>query len=111
MGGYHLQGWLSEVNGKTVADAINAAIGIPPQHDARSIQERNAQGLTDIAHTILTTGTLLPDAAVRPHLSVTVEYATFQNLLINRNNATNAGNAAGARSEERRVGKEGQRTR
>src|SRR5690625_1593877 len=96
MDGYHLQGWLSEVNGKTVADAINAAIGIPPEGDKRSIQERNAQGLTDIAHTILTTGTLLPDAAVRPHLSVTVEYATFQNLLTNRNNATNAGNAAGA---------------
>src|SRR5690625_4978450 len=96
MDGYHLQGWLSEVNGKTVADAINAAIGIPPEGDKRSVQERNAQGLTDIAHTILSTGTLLPDAAVRPHLSVTVEYATFQNLLTNRNNATNAGNAAGA---------------
>src|SRR5690625_42536 len=91
MDGYHLQGWLSEVNGKTVADAINAAIGIPPEGDKRSIQERNAQGLTDIAHTILSTGTLLPDAAVRPHLSVTVEYATLQNLLTNRNNASNAG--------------------
>src|SRR5690625_4915920 len=91
MDGYHLQGWLSEVNGKTVADAINAAIGIPPEGDKRSIQERNAQGLTDIAHTILSTGTLLPDAAVRPHLSVTVEYATLQNLLTNRNHASNAG--------------------
>src|SRR5690625_1550869 len=91
MDGYHLQGWLSEVNGKTVADAINAAIGVPPEGDMRSVQERNAQGLTDIAHTILSTGTLLPDAAVRPHLSVTVEYATLQNLLTNRNNASNAG--------------------
>src|SRR5690625_5368978 len=45
---------------------------------------------------MLSPGTLLPDAAVRPHLSVTVEYATFQNLLTNRNNATKAGNAAGA---------------
>src|SRR5690625_6471557 len=91
MDGYHLQGWLSEVNGKTVADAINAAIGIPPQHDARSIQERNAQGLTDIAHTILSTGTLLPDAAVRHHLSETVEYATLQNLLTHRPGGAGAG--------------------
>src|SRR5690625_7833887 len=65
MDGYHLQGWLSEVNGKAVADAINAAIGVPPEGDVRSLQERNAQGLTDISHTILSTGTLLPDAAVR----------------------------------------------
>ncbi len=79
--GYHLQGWLSEINGKVVADAINAAIGVPAEGDERTTQQRNAQGLTDIAQTVLNSGTQLASAAVRPHLSVTVEYETLQRLL------------------------------
>src|SRR5699024_7680344 len=79
--GYHLQGWLSEINGKVVADAINAAIGVPAEGDERTTQQRNAQGLCDIAQTILNSGTQLASAAVRPHLSVTVEYETLKRLL------------------------------
>ncbi|HLS01773.1 MAG TPA: DUF222 domain-containing protein, partial [Beutenbergiaceae bacterium] len=79
--GYHLQGWLSEINGKVVADAINAAIGVPPEGDERTTQQRNAQGLCDIAQAVLNSGTQLASAAVRPHLSVTVEYETLKRLL------------------------------
>ncbi|HLS01967.1 MAG TPA: DUF222 domain-containing protein, partial [Beutenbergiaceae bacterium] len=89
--GYHLQGWLSEINGKVVADAINAAIGVPAEGDERTTQQRNAQGLTDIAQTVLNSGTQLASAAVRPHLSVTVEYETLKRLL--NTNHTNTGSA------------------
>lgn len=81
LGGYHLQGWLSEVNGKTVAQAIDAAIGIPPEGDSRTLQQRNAQGLTDIANMALSTGRLLPNSVIRPHLLVTVDYPTLRHLL------------------------------
>lgn len=81
MDGYHLQGWLSELSGKTVVEAINAAVGVTPEGDTRTLYERNAQGLTDIANAILSSGPLLPNATVRPHLSVTVEYDTLKNLL------------------------------
>jgi len=81
MGGYHLQGWLSEINGKTIATAIQAAVGTPTKNDGRGLHERNAQGLVDIAQNALRSGEYQPSAAVRPHLTVTVEYETLRRLL------------------------------
>lgn len=81
LGGYHLQGWLSDINGKTLASAINAAVGVAPEGDTRTLQERNAQGLTDIAAAALSSGTFLPHTHIRPHLLVTVDYETLQRLV------------------------------
>src|SRR5699024_3359357 len=60
----------------------------------RTTQQRNAQGLCDIAQTVLNSGTHLASAAVRPHLSVTVEYETLKRLL-NTSGAVSGGAVSG----------------
>jgi len=91
MDGYHLQGWLSEFNGQILAEALNGATGVPPEGDERTLQQRNAQALVDIAQSVLDSGSFLAGAIVRPHLSVTVDYETLQELLAQKaNRHTNA---------------------
>lgn len=99
LGGYHLQGFLSPVNGKLVSEAITAAIGITPEGDTRTLPEKNADGLIELANTVLSSGSLLKNSVVRPHLSVTVEYDTLTRML-----NTTSHNRAGRKSSEQGQG-------
>ncbi|HLS01763.1 MAG TPA: DUF222 domain-containing protein, partial [Beutenbergiaceae bacterium] len=81
MDGFHLNGFLSTVNGQLVAKAITAAIGVPAQGDERTLVERNAHGLTEVANQVLSGGVFMKNATIRPHLNVTVDYQTLKNLV------------------------------
>ncbi|WP_164737391.1 HNH endonuclease signature motif containing protein [Georgenia sp. SYP-B2076] len=76
-GGYHVQGWLSQINGDLVAMAIDARVGVPAADDHRSVGQRRAAGLTSLAHLVLDSGVLKPGARIRPHVTITADIGTL----------------------------------
>lgn len=80
-GGYHLSGWLNETHGQTLATAVRSH----DNHarlaaDDRSPGQRRAAALVGLARSSLDAGWLTPNARIRPHLSVTVDYHTLEKL-------------------------------
>jgi hypothetical protein len=73
LGGYHLQGFLTEEHGMVLATALAAVSGAPAADDARTSSQRRAAALSDLARTVLDQGLVGTGAAVRPHLSVHVD--------------------------------------
>ena len=78
--GYHLQGWLSDASGAAVDAALRARIGVPATGDTRTTAQRRATALTSLARLALDSGALASGSAIRPHLSVHVQYETLQRL-------------------------------
>lgn len=79
--GYHLQGWLTDVDGATLDAALNALIGTPDRTDGRTTAQRRAGALVGLARTALDGGLPTPGASIRPHLTVHVPHETLEALL------------------------------
>jgi hypothetical protein len=73
-GGYHVAGFLTDEHGLLVTAAINAVMGAPAAEDTRTSTQRRAQGLADVARTVLDSNQASPGAAIPPHLNVTVSW-------------------------------------
>lgn len=77
-GGYHLAGFLTTEHGAVVLTALGAVMGAPAPDDRRTTQQRRAQGLADLARLVLDHGLVGTGSAVRPHLSVVVDFETLR---------------------------------
>ncbi|MFC7022460.1 DUF222 domain-containing protein [Promicromonospora thailandica] len=74
LGGYHVAGFLTDEHGLLISTAITAMLGAPAAEETRTPGQRRAQGLADVARTVLDTGQASPGAAIAPHLNVTVSW-------------------------------------
>ncbi|MFD2024378.1 HNH endonuclease signature motif containing protein [Promicromonospora aerolata] len=74
LGGYHVAGFLTDEHGLLVSAAVNAVMGAPAAGEVRTSTQRRAQGLADVARTVLETNEASPGAAIAPHLNVTVSW-------------------------------------
>ena len=80
-GGYHLAGFLTEEHGAVLSAALDAATGAPPAGDTRSAGQRRAEGLANLARTMLDHGLVGTGAAVRPHINVTVTHTELERVI------------------------------
>ena len=79
--GYHLAGWLNSVNGALLQEALSAHMGRKAADDLRPINERRVDGLISLASQSLDSGLKMPNARIRPHLTLTMEYDTIERLV------------------------------
>ena len=78
LGGWHLAGFLTTEHGALFAAALDGVMTPPATDDPRSYQQRRAQALADVSRTVLDHGLVGTGAAVRPHLSVVVDFDTLR---------------------------------
>jgi hypothetical protein len=81
LGGFHLAGFLTTEHGATLGAALDAVMTPPAAGDTRTTQQRRAQALADLSRLALDHGLVGTGAAVRPHLSVVVDYDTLRRAL------------------------------
>src|SRR5699024_6598360 len=79
--GYFLSGHLNSVSGAILDEALRAHMGRKAADDPRPYDERRADALTALASQSLDSGLQMPNARIRPHLTVTVEYDTLRRLV------------------------------
>lgn len=77
---YYLSGRLNKVSGRALEVALTAQMGRKAEGDGRSPASRRAAALVSWAHAWLDSGQLMPNARIRPHLSVHVPYETLAAL-------------------------------
>lgn len=80
LGGYHVAGWLNHKSGQVITKALTAHMGRKSEGDPRTPAQRRADALASLAHQSLDAGKQGSSARVRPHVSVTVSWATLQAL-------------------------------
>ena len=80
-GGYHLSGWLNTPSGQLLTAALKAQMGRKAKNDERTAAQRRAAAVVALAHQALDSGTLQPHARIRPHLTITASWQTFQALV------------------------------
>jgi hypothetical protein len=73
-GGYHLAGFLTTEHGAFVRTALDAVMVAPVPDDQRTTPRRRAQALADVSRLVLDHGLVGTGSAVRPHLSVVVDF-------------------------------------
>ncbi len=78
--GMRVSGWLSSETSALVDTALSALMGRKGADDARTLPERRAGALVELASVRLDEGTLAAGARIRPHLSVHVPLATLTRL-------------------------------
>ncbi|WP_147915755.1 HNH endonuclease [Ruania zhangjianzhongii] len=88
--GTDIRGWLGAEEGQLVSEALRAVIGTPSVDDERSPAQRRADALVQLCRSHLDSGDLQPGARIRPHIAITVDYATLERLI----NATRTGGTA-----------------
>ncbi|WP_425955669.1 DUF222 domain-containing protein [Xylanimonas sp. McL0601] len=81
LGGYHVTGFLTEEHGTALRVALDAVMGVPAAEDERTVTQRRAQALADLARITLDHSLAGTGAAVRPHLTVTVSWAELKQAL------------------------------
>ncbi|MCB2176608.1 MAG: HNH endonuclease [Actinomycetales bacterium] len=79
--GYRLAGQLTVEHAQTVKAALAAVMTVPAASDQRSTAQRRAQGLADLARTVLDHGLAGTARTSRPHLTVLVDHATLSRLV------------------------------
>ncbi|HEY0117557.1 MAG TPA: DUF222 domain-containing protein [Cellulomonas sp.] len=80
-GGVHLAGFLTTEHGAVVATMLESVTGPPAAGDERTAQQRRATALVDAARLVLDQGLTGTGAAVRPHITVAVDFDTFRRVL------------------------------
>lgn len=78
--GMRVSGWLSSETSALVDTALSAFMGRKDADDSRTLPERRAGALVELASARLDEGTLAAGARIRPHLSVHVPLATLMRL-------------------------------
>jgi len=81
LGGFHLAGFLTTEHGATVGAALDAVMTPPTADDTRTTPQRRAQALADMSRLVLDHALTGTGAAVRPHLSVVIDYDTLRRAL------------------------------
>ncbi|MHB1063954.1 MAG: HNH endonuclease signature motif containing protein [Georgenia sp.] len=81
LGGYHVQGWLTTVNGQALLAALDARTGTPDASDPRTTAQRRSDSLVSLALMSLDSGMLRPGARIRPHISVNAPLDTLRRLI------------------------------
>jgi hypothetical protein len=77
-GGWNLQGFLTDEHGEALHVALDSLMGAPGEGDERTVTQRRAGALADLARVCLDGGLTGTGAAVRPHITVTVSWQEFQ---------------------------------
>lgn len=85
--GTDVRGWLGVEEGQLINEVLKAIIGTPSADDDRNPAQRRADALVQLCRSHLDAGDLQPGARVRPHIAITVDYATLERLI----NATRPG--------------------
>ena len=89
MDGTDIRGWLGTEEGQLISEALNSIIGVPAADDDRTPAQRRADALVQLCRSHLDAGDFQPGARIRPHIAITVDYATLERLI----NATRPGGA------------------
>ncbi len=89
--GYRIRGWLTPANGALLSEALTAHMGRKAAEDTRTFPQRQADGLMSLVHQSLDAGFQMPNARIRPHLTITMDYDTLTRLV----QATTDGGANG----------------
>jgi hypothetical protein len=76
-----VQGFLTDEHGHALHVALDSLMGVPADGDERSITQRRAGALSDLARVCLDDGLTGSGAAVRPHITVTVSWDEFHRQL------------------------------
>ncbi len=76
--GYHLAGFLTTEHGAMLTAALDGVMTPPVPDDSRSYQQRRAQAVADVSRLVLEHGLVGTGSAVRPHLSVVVDFDTLR---------------------------------
>ena len=79
-GGLYMSGWFDAVGGATVRTALEALARKLGKDDRRSLEERYADAMVELAGHGLDSGTLPSVRGQRPHLQVTATVETLQNM-------------------------------
>lgn len=85
--GTDVRGWLGSEEGQLINEVLKAIIGTPSADDDRTPAQRRADALVQLCRSHLDAGDLQHGARVRPHIAITVDYATLERLI----NATRPG--------------------
>ena len=80
--GWHLAGFLTTEHGALFAAALDGVMTPPAADDARSYQQRRAQAVADVSRLVLENGLVGTGSAVRPHLSVVVDFDTLRRAVL-----------------------------
>lgn len=75
--GAHFKGFIDAVAAQSLRTALDAAANRPDADDDRSLTQRSADALINLADTALNGGTLKTGANVRPHVSLVMTESTF----------------------------------
>lgn len=75
--GAHFKGFIDQVAAQTLRQALEAAADRPTANDDRSLTQRSADALFEVAQAALNAGKLKTSANVRPHVSLIMTEATF----------------------------------
>ncbi|MEE6274674.1 DUF222 domain-containing protein, partial [Georgenia sp. MJ206] len=79
--GYHGKVWLCEANGALVLAALEARAGRRGKGDTRTVNQRRAGALVELAGMVLDSGTLQPGARIRPHIAITATIGTLMAMV------------------------------
>lgn len=79
--GYRRDGQLTAEHGQQLRAALAAVMPVPAADDTRSIAQRRAQGLSDLARTVLEHHRVAPGRVARPGVMVHVDHATLAGLV------------------------------
>jgi hypothetical protein len=83
-GGVHLVGFLTAEHGAVVGTALDSVMTVPAQGDERTTQQRRAAALVDAGRLVLDHGLAGTGSAVRPHVTVAVDFDTFRRAVDGR---------------------------
>ena len=81
MDGTDLRGWLGTEDALVFEEALRAVIGTPAADDERTTPQRRADALVQLCRSYLDSGQGQPGARIRPHIALTVDYATLAAVL------------------------------
>ena len=76
-----LRGWLGTEDALVFEEALRAMIGTPAADDQRTMPQRRADALVQLCRSYLDSGQGQPGARIRPHIALTVDYATLAAVL------------------------------
>lgn len=79
--GTDVRGWLGLEEGQVVSEALTAIIGTPAAEDERTPAQRRADALVHLCRLFLDGGLAQPGSRIRPHIAISIDFATLERLI------------------------------